>query len=148
MTTNQQACIPVNVCLKTSIELDGEKESYELSLSGEFYEKNRAFYLKYDEEQEEGTVHTIVKFVEKRALIIRSGAVKMRLAFDLGQPVRGSYESQYGTLLLTTQTNTLTHSCTYNETSLQGALQLNYLMQMQGAPAGKYSMNIEFTGRK
>ncbi|WP_338752059.1 DUF1934 domain-containing protein [Bacillus sp. FJAT-52991] len=146
MTTNQQAHIPVNICLTTSIEMDGEKEDYELTLSGEFYEKSSAFFLKYDEVQEEGTIHTIVKFSENEALILRSGAVKMRLPFHLTEQRNGSYDSPYGALLLSTQTNTLVHECTYNQQTVQGILKLNYDLLMQGSPVGKYKMNMTFQG--
>lgn len=146
MTTNQQAHIPVNICLTTNIEMNGEKDSYELKLSGQFYEKSSGFFLKYDEVQEEGTIHTIVKFSQNEALILRSGAVKMRLPFHLNEQQNGSYDSPYGTLLLSTQTNTLVHECTYNEQTVQGMLKLNYNLLMQESPVGTYEMNITFQG--
>ncbi|WP_203363469.1 DUF1934 family protein [Bacillus sp. REN10] len=143
---NQQAHIPVNICLNTSIEIDGEQETYELTLSGEFHEKSNGFFLKYDEVQEEGTVHTVVKFSDNEALILRSGAVKMRLPFSLNEQRNGSHDSPYGTLLLNTQTKTLTHNCTYTQQTVQGTLALSYNLLMQGSPVGQYKMNITFQG--
>ncbi|HZG70401.1 MAG TPA: DUF1934 domain-containing protein [Chondromyces sp.] len=134
---------PVKIHLKTTVEHDGERETFELSLFGKYYEKKDAIFLKYDEVQEEGTVHTIVKLSPEGALILRSGAVKMRMVFQYKEQLSGSYESPYGTLLLTTDTRNL--SCrTYKGQQLEGNLQLTYQLLMQGSSAGIYSMAIQF----
>ncbi|MBM7648323.1 uncharacterized beta-barrel protein YwiB (DUF1934 family) [Bacillus ectoiniformans] len=148
MATDQPSHIPVSIHLKTTVEHEGEKESFELSLIGTFIQKNQSYFLKYDEIQEEGTIHTIVKFSEGQALILRSGAVKMRLAFNLEEQLNGSYESQYGTLLLTTDTQKLVSSRTYNQSLLEGSFDLNYHLMMQGSPVGRYSMSIRFLENK
>nr|WP_225435218.1 DUF1934 domain-containing protein [Bacillus aerolatus] len=144
MAQNPQAHIPVSIQLTTSIEHEGEKENFELMLSGEFYEKNSSFFLKYDEVQEEGTVQTIVKFSEKGAVILRSGAVNMRLPFHMQEQLNGSYTSPHGTLAMTTQTQKLFYNHTYNESTLEGTFQLDYQLLMQGAPVGNYTLEIIF----
>ncbi|MFP3359432.1 DUF1934 domain-containing protein, partial [Planococcus sp. SIMBA_143] len=73
---------PVKVHLKTKITIGEESDSFELVSFGRYYEKGDAIFLKYDEVQEEGTTHTIVKVTDRQALILRSGAVKMRMAFN------------------------------------------------------------------
>ncbi|MFK2825649.1 DUF1934 domain-containing protein [Bacillus sp. B190/17] len=144
MTQNQQAHIPVNIHLTTVIEHEGEKETYELLLPGEFYEKNGTCFLKYDEIQEEGTVQTIVKFSENSTVILRSGAVNMRLPFNKKEQMNGSYTSPHGTLAMITQTKQLSHSHTYKESQLEGTFQLDYHLLMQGTPVGNYTLKITF----
>ncbi|MGX1262475.1 uncharacterized beta-barrel protein YwiB (DUF1934 family) [Rossellomorea marisflavi] len=133
---------PVKIHLKTKITIGEESDSYELISFGRYYEKAGAVFLKYDEVQEEGTTNTIVKLTERQALILRSGAVKMRMAFNEDEEQNGSYESQLGTLLLTTKTHSLSH--TQMDTSLEGDFNLTYQLKMQGNPVGEYIMSIHY----
>jgi uncharacterized beta-barrel protein YwiB (DUF1934 family) len=133
----------VKIHLKTRIQHGEEKDSFELFSDGRYYEKGDSFFLKYDEVQEEGTIHTIVKMKQdEEALILRSGAVKMRMVFKEGEELVGSYESQLGTLMITTKTSKLTH--TVDRTRNNGEISLSYQLYMQGNPVGKYEMNISY----
>lgn len=144
MAHNLQASVPVNIHLTTSIEHEGEKEVFELMLSGEFQEKNGSFFLKYNEVQEEGTIQTVVKFSDQSAVILRSGAVNMRLPFHEKEQMNGSYNSPHGTLAMSTRTSKLLHSRTYNESRLEGRLQLDYHLLMQGTAVGSYTLDLLF----
>ncbi|MGE8204978.1 DUF1934 domain-containing protein [Heyndrickxia sp. NPDC080065] len=132
--------IPVNIHLKTVIKQDQEEDNYELMLQGLFYQKGNAAFLKYDEVLEEGTVHTIVKMSDRDAVILRSGAVKMRLSFHADVEKNGSYESPYGTLLLSTRTKKI-------ETS-EGQFLLKYDLCMNGEVSGTYEMYITYREAK
>nr|WP_156791482.1 DUF1934 domain-containing protein [Bacillus sp. SG-1] len=133
----------VKIHLKTHIQHGDEKDSFELISNGRYYEKGDSFFLKYDEVQEEGTIHTIFKMKrEEEALILRSGAVKMRMVFKEDEEHAGSYESQLGTLMITTRTSKLTH--TANRTKNDGEINLSYQLYMQGSPVGKYEMDISY----
>lgn len=132
--------VPVNIHLKTTIKQDQEKENYELMLRGFYYQKGSSAFLKYDEVLEEGTVHTIVKMSNRDAVILRSGAVKMRLSFHADVEKNGSYESPYGTLLLSTRTKKI-------ETN-EGQFLLKYDLCMQGEVSGTYEMSITYKEAK
>lgn len=133
----------VKIHLKTRIQHGDEKDSFELISIGRYYEKEDSFFLKYDEVQEEGTIHTIFKMKrDEEALILRSGAVKMRMVFKEDEEHTGSYESQLGTLMITTKTSKLTH--TANRTKNDGEINLSYQLYMQGSPVGKYEMDISY----
>ncbi|MBM7585215.1 uncharacterized beta-barrel protein YwiB (DUF1934 family) [Bacillus pakistanensis] len=134
--------IPVKIHLRTDIQHGDEKDSFELFAFGRYYKKGDTAYLKYDEVQEEGTVHTIIKMASENALILRSGAVKMRLSFNKAHELNGSYETEIGTLLLTTTTNKLTYE-EYEENN-SGEFQVHYELHMQGSSVGKYYMVISF----
>ncbi|OMP66711.1 hypothetical protein BTO28_10925 [Domibacillus epiphyticus] len=133
--------MPVKIRVKTDVAHEGEKETFELSLFGRLFKKDGSTFLKYDEVQEEGVVHTIVKLAKENALILRSGALKMRMVFEQGQQLNGSYESQYGTLLVTTDTTSFEHDTNDAGT---GHAQLTYRLLMQGDPVGTYTMNIQY----
>lgn len=133
---------PVKINLKTDIRREEDAESYELAVFGRHYRKGGSDYLAYDEVLEEGTVHTIVKIGEGDALILRSGAVKMRLSFHEHEQMGGSHESPFGSLLLTTDTKRLEHR--QSGEGCGGRIQLIYELSMQGAPAGEYEMIIDY----
>ncbi|MGM0843475.1 MAG: DUF1934 domain-containing protein [Bacillota bacterium] len=133
----------VKIHLKTRIQHGGEIDSFELFSDGRYYEKGDSFFLKYDEIQEEGTIHTILKIKkDEEALILRSGAVKMRMVFKENEELVGSYESQLGTLMITTKTSKLTH--TADKAGNNGEINLSYQLFMQGSPVGEYEMNISY----
>lgn len=142
MTDFNSESTPVKIHLKTTITVGEESDAFELVSFGRYYEKGDAFFIKYDEVQEEGTIHTIVKVTDTQALILRSGAVKMRMVFNEEEEMNGSYESELGTLLLTTKTKKLSH--TKNLSKTEGDFNLSYELIMQGSPVGDYEMSINF----
>ncbi|WP_425454708.1 DUF1934 domain-containing protein [Falsibacillus pallidus] len=143
LATARAEQIPVKIELKTKIKHDEQQETYELVAFGRYYQKGKSIYIKYDEIQEEGTVNTIVKITEGEAVILRSGALKMRLSFIKGNEMNGSYDSPYGTLLLTTRTKELQLDQS-SEGKIDGHFDLRYQLLMQGSSVGVYEMNIKF----
>jgi uncharacterized beta-barrel protein YwiB (DUF1934 family) len=142
LTASNSDYTPVKIHLKTVITSGDEQDSIEFSAFGGYYEKAGSIFLKYDEIQEEGTIHTIVKLSDENALILRSGAVKMRLVFKENEQWKGSYESQIGTLLLTTKTKQLSHK--QKNSGVSGEIQLDYQLMMQGSTVGNYEMVITY----
>jgi uncharacterized beta-barrel protein YwiB (DUF1934 family) len=78
--------VPVKINVKTTIDSD---ETFELMVFGTYFEKGNAAYLRYEEAVEEGSVRTIVKMAQNVALILRGGAIKMRLPFELNRKLNG-----------------------------------------------------------
>jgi uncharacterized beta-barrel protein YwiB (DUF1934 family) len=128
--------IPMKINVKTTIHQQGGKEVYELALFGRYLEKDGAVFLKYEEVQAEGTVRTIVKVAGDEALILRGGAVKMRLPFRLHKKLRGSYEMPFGSFETMTLAKRIEHSA--------GLIDILYDFSMQGEPAGTYHLEITF----
>lgn len=124
---------PVKINVKTTID---EQETFELTVFGRYYQKGNASFLQYEEVLEEGTVRTIVKMAPEEALILRSGAVKMRLPFRLHLKMRGSYELPFGVF----ETMTLARSIKHTE----GSFDILYDFTMQGSPGGTYHLEITF----
>ncbi|MFL6558864.1 MAG: DUF1934 domain-containing protein [Bacillus sp. (in: firmicutes)] len=128
--------IPMKINVKTTIHQHGGKEVYELAVFGRYLQKDGASFLKYEEVQEEGNVRTIVKVAGDEALILRGGAVKMRLPFRLHKKLRGSYEMPFGTFETLTLAKRIEHS--------DGLIDILYDFTMQGSHAGTYHMEINF----
>lgn len=143
LTVESKKSIPVKIHLKTTIDHGDEVETYELTLFGEYYQKAHSAFLKYEELLQEGAIQTIVKVAEQEALILRSGSIKMRLSFDLEDEKAGSYEGEYGTLLLTTKTMSLENRKNESE-RLSGQFILKYDLKMQGSTVGTYEMVLDY----
>lgn len=128
--------IPMKINVKTTIHQHGGKEVYELAVFGRYLQKDGASFLKYEEVQEEGNVRTIVKVAGDEALILRGGAMKMRLPFRLHKKLRGSYEMPFGTFETMTLAKRIEHS--------DGLIDILYDFTMQGSHAGTYHLEITF----
>jgi uncharacterized beta-barrel protein YwiB (DUF1934 family) len=129
--------LPVKINVKTTID---HEETFELVLFGQYYKKENASYLQYEEVMEEGSVRTIVKMTPGEGLILRSGAVKMRLPFQVNRKMNGSYEMPFGRFETTTKTKKIEHSFDNG----QGRIDILYDFTMQGSPAGTYHLEITF----
>jgi uncharacterized beta-barrel protein YwiB (DUF1934 family) len=132
--------IPMKIQVKTTIEQDGGKETYELTVFGRYLQKDGASFLKYEEVQDEGSVRTIVKLTDEEALILRGGAVKMRLPFRQGAIRNGSYEMPFGVF----ETRTFTKHLHHTFESGSGSIDILYDFKMQGSPGGTYRLEITF----
>jgi uncharacterized beta-barrel protein YwiB (DUF1934 family) len=133
---------PVKVRVTTAIDDGKQKETFELTTFGRYYKKGSSYYLQYDESMEEGTVHTTVKIKNEEVLILRSGAVSMRLHFLLDKKTPGNYQSPYG--LLQTEADTRRMELAFNEESTEGNIEILYEFIIQGSHAGTYQMNIDY----
>jgi uncharacterized beta-barrel protein YwiB (DUF1934 family) len=129
--------IPVKITVKTTIDQD---ETFELTVFGRYYQKERASFLHYVEVTDEGDVTTIVKVSAEDALILRSGALKMRLPFRLHEKLTGSYEMPFGVFETTTMAKKMEHS--YQQGL--GAIDIVYDFAMHGASGGTYRLEITF----
>lgn len=130
--------------VKTMIWNNGEEETFELTTFGRYYEKGDSSYLQYEELLEEDTVKSIVKVSEDEVLILRSGAVNMRMVFSAGDKHTGRYETSYGVMGVETITKKLAHKLEEH----RGSIDVLYELHMQGALAGTYQLEISFEEEK
>jgi uncharacterized beta-barrel protein YwiB (DUF1934 family) len=135
---------PVKINVNTTIWDNGEKETFELTTFGRYYEKSGSAFLQYEEIMEEGTVKSIVKISKDETLILRSGAVNMRMVFEANKKHPGRYETPFGTLGITTKTKSLVHRLEREA----GRLSISYDLHMHGALAGTYQLEIKFEEEK
>lgn len=119
----------VKIKIKTAIFHDEGDEIMEAEAFGRFYQKSNANYLQYDEESEAGLTRTIVKVSADEALILRSGAIKMKLPFVLQQKMNGSYELPFGKFAICSFAKRIDHS--YLAESGRGHIDLRYDFSIQ-----------------
>ena len=132
----------VKVKLKTTIRQPNEQpEVYELWATGSLIKKGEYDYLKYAEVQEDKNINTTVKMGDKEALVLRSGGLNMRLPFVLNAEQTGNYESEYGSLKVTTTTR----SMSYEKTEQDGRFVVHYDFLVSGEPVGEYTLEFHYT---
>jgi uncharacterized beta-barrel protein YwiB (DUF1934 family) len=133
--------VPVKINVKTTIDHD---ETFELMVFGTYFEKGNAAYLRYEETVEEGSVRTIVKMAHNDALILRGGAIKMRLPFELNRKLNGSYEMPFGQFATVTKARRID----YSYENGKGHFGVLYDFSMEGAPKSTYQLEIAFQEEK
>ncbi|WP_420828150.1 DUF1934 domain-containing protein [Cytobacillus citreus] len=134
--------MPVKIKVKTDIRDGSSKDTFELTAFGRYYIKENARFLQYDEAMEEGMAKTIIKVSDQEGLILRSGAVKMRLPFKMNKKLQGNYHTPYGVFEIGTMTKRLDHQ--FDEETGSGSIDLLYELKMQGASTGTYHLFITF----
>ncbi|MFJ7880828.1 DUF1934 domain-containing protein [Lysinibacillus sp. NPDC096826] len=132
----------VNIKLISTIRpIDGESETVEMWLKGQLITKADSLYLKYEEMQDEKTIRTTMKLDKERALIMRAGAVKMRLPLNIFEQQIGHYESEFGSMPLVTQTKNML----FTRHVMRGDFHVQYDLLMGGQSVGNYTLDITFT---
>ncbi|MFJ7889530.1 DUF1934 domain-containing protein [Lysinibacillus xylanilyticus] len=132
----------VNIKLISKIRpIDGESEGYEMLLTGQLLEKAGSIYLKYEEVQEDKTIRTTMKLGSEQALIMRNGAVKMRLPLNIIEKQMGHYESEFGSMPLVIDTKEMM----FTKQAVSGDFHVQYDLLMGGQSVGNYTLDITFT---
>lgn len=137
----------VTINIKTTIFHEDGNEVIEASSRGCFYQKKSASFLQYEEEGEAGLTRTTIKIAKDEALILRSGAIKMRLPFVLNQEMKGSYELPFGKFPIASFAKRIEHA--YFAESGKGRIDIRYDFTMQEtAAAHTYHLEITFQEEK
>jgi len=132
----------VKVKMKTTIRQPNEEpEIYELWSTGSLIMKGENAYLKYEEVQEDKSIKTTVKMGTNEALVLRSGGLNMRLPFLLNAKQNGSYESDFGILMVTTSTQHMA----YEKNEHDGRFVVQYDLNVSGEPVGEYTLEFYYT---
>ena len=132
----------VNIKLISTIRpIDGESESQEMWLTGQLLEKAGSLYLKYEEVLEDKIIRTTMKLGNERALIMRAGAVNMRLPLNIMEQQTGHYDSEFGSMPLVIQTKKMM----FSKQVISGDFHVQYELLMGGQSVGNYTLDITFT---
>lgn len=137
--------IPVKINMKTTITRDlTDNEQFELTVFGNYVQKDNTAYLIYEEVLEKGQVRTIVKYRENEGVTIsRKGTINMHLSFVKDEQKSGQYRTDIGNFLLHTNTDELAFS--WNAEENAGQLHLAYHFFMEEEHVGFYRMDFQFT---
>jgi len=119
---------------------EGDEERYEMWLHGTLVERAGTPYIKYEEVQEDQKIETTIKCTSEKALILRSGAVKMRLPLNSVAVQDGHYENMYGQIPLQTKTTTLL----FEQEENRGRFLANYDLLINGESVGHYKLELQY----
>lgn len=122
--------------VRVSVTTVVNEETFELKTTGHFYKKGSSGYLQYEENMPEGAIQTTVKLKNEEVLILRKGAVDMRLHFLLNKKTPGTYKTDHGVLMTEADTKEMEIE--------DGRVEVLYNLAIQGSHAGTYTMNIQY----
>lgn len=136
----------VHVQLHSSIHHPGqEKETHTFQAIGRYTEKSNSAYLQYEEELDGQKIQTIVKLGNEEALIMRSGAIKMRLPLSKVEERFGEYQNGPVTFKLQVKTTELD---IIQEEERNGKFQAAYELYAEGSILGTYELSITYSEGK
>lgn len=72
---------PVRIQITNLVRQMDALEKTEITVPGVFYRDEGNIYLHYEEQQVEGKIRSVLKVSETELLLLRNGAVNMRLHF-------------------------------------------------------------------
>ena len=99
--------------------------------------------MKYEEQQNGKVVRTTVKLDAEDALILRSGAVTMRLPFVTNDKRAGAYGSEPASFNLIVETDRL--ESVIKEDGTGGHFHVVYHLHAEGSLLGTYELTITYT---
>lgn len=133
----------IYISLHSSIQHPGqEKESYKLQTIGSYVNRNGSVYLRYKEEQEGELIQSTIKVGKEEALIMRSGAVQMRLPFSIHQVRLGEYHYEQMTLPLQVKTKSLSF---IQQSEKNGQFHVAYELHAEDSLLGIYELSITYS---
>ncbi|MTH54060.1 DUF1934 family protein [Bacillus mangrovi] len=133
---------PVSLYILSKIRNEGETETIEFRSSGSFYIKDSVPYLSYTEEQEYGSIQTIVKMKPEETIVFRSGAVSMKQRFMKDTETLTHYKTPLGTLQMSTYTSRITQIV--HPEYAEGKLEIEYELHMGEGQSHLHSLMIDF----
>jgi uncharacterized beta-barrel protein YwiB (DUF1934 family) len=135
----------VNIHMISRINREGAQvDQTDKELEGELIEKGTSYYLSYQENDPElGMSQHVLKLGTDQGVIIRRGAVSMRLPFILGEETSGEYQSPYGPFSM----RALTDFFKMNWSGRSGDIHLRYNLELQGEPVGRFSLEFHLKAK-
>ena len=135
----------ITVASKKELE-EGDNESISFVTEGTLSCVLETCEIKYNESTAtgmEGTVTTI-KVERDSVLLIREGTLNTMLIFEKGKTHTSGYETEYGTL----QVGVTAQRIETNMKEFGGSINIEYMMDYNGAQGGKSSIQITVITKK
>lgn len=124
----------VQIQMVTKMELHGQ--SIEQICTGKLFLREEGWNLVYQEDLgDQQKVSTTMKAVDGMVTIIRTGAVRMRQEYKLGQTTEGKYEGPFGMMWMETKTEEI-----HWEDRL---FLLTYQLKLNGEDMGRYKVAMK-----
>lgn len=116
-------------------------EKTEITVPGVFYRDEGNIYLQYEEQQVEGKIRSVLKVSETELLLLRNGAVNMRLHFfkDKSRST-ASVESGAGKFLF--ESELVSYNEAFSQDAAQGEVAFQYDLLSAGTYVGSYEVTM------
>lgn len=114
-------------------EVDGEKDTIEVTVTGDYVEKNGHRYIKYKEyDAEDPTIclDTAVKVEENKVSIIRMGDHPSRLILEKNVRHQCHYSTAMGDLMMGVYTSRIENNLTDNGGDLRAIYELDFFADL------------------
>lgn len=135
---------PVKIRLHSSIQHPGQdKETHEILTTGRYIEKAGISYLRYVEQQTDEEIQSTVKMGNDDALIMRAGALKMRLPFFADSDRPGEYRNAQANFKLLVRTKHL--EFIKEAITTEGSFSVHYELHTEGSLLGTYELSITYS---
>lgn len=137
----QNSAVPVKIKLKSAIQHPGqETDTYELEIEGTIVEKAGSRYLRYVEEQNRELIKTMIRLDPEDALVMRTGAIRMRLPFEL----KGKRVGTYANGPLSMDLLVVTKELSIKTEQTAGEFHVHYDMHSEQSLLGSYQLTIHY----
>ena len=107
-----------------------EVENIETICPGEYFFRNNAHYILYEEvlEGETETIKSMVKIKDGECIVTKKGAYQVQLAFEAGKKTLTDYNTPFGNIMIGLDTTTLLVEETENQINIliKYGLEANY----------------------
>lgn len=118
---------------------DGEESSTQLRTQAQYYERDGALYLLYEERTEDGSpVRSRIKYREPLLELTKTGALKTRMIFEPGREHMTDYATPLGLLRFGIQTSAI--EAVRQEGRM--TIQISYLLTDCGEPVSSCNIVI------
>ena len=135
---------PVQIRLHSSIQHPGQdKEVHDIQMTGLYIKKAGISYLRYVEEQAGEEIQSTVKMGNEDALIMRVGALKMRLPFFTDSDRAGEYRNAQANFKLLVRTKHL--EFIKEAATTEGRFSVRYELHTEGSLLGTYELSITYS---
>ncbi|WP_134702444.1 DUF1934 domain-containing protein [Ammoniphilus sp. YIM 78166] len=116
-----------------------QNQILEQNCSGKLFPKGEGWYLVYKEDLGENQlVSTTMKLSAEMVTIIRTGAIRMRQEYIVGQWTEGKYEGPFGVMWMETRTESIEVS--------EHRVSMKYQLKLNGDHLGHYAVDMKMEG--
>ena len=129
---------PIKITIKTLQQQDGQLNKYQQEFSGRLAKVKENTYLRYEEDQ---NLIVTFKVDEKGIWLTRNGLqMKLRLYFDEAKHYETNYQTPFGAIKLTCQTQKVL----FEEENAKGQLAVDYQLFSGEELLGEYNIRLQF----
>ena len=123
---------------------EGGETVTELSAAAEYFERNDALYILYEESTEDGGMFkSRIKLKDLLVEVTRKGAVNNRMIFETGREHMTEYTTPFGSL----QMGILTHSVETDQSDDDLTIKADYSLTAGGAEISRCNISIKIHSR-